>query len=666
MIPTKSLAPQPAPALAATASTGTPGAQSPAVSLHLCVHHGGAHFSDFPLMLPVLANGERSRTITTLNALWGGAFDRMLRDRAWPSPGSSRRRRLEPGAGQRARPPSIALLGLSSNVTRLLVELRSATTAAVMDGWYGLDWQRHGGADVELTVGTLVPDFDDVPGAPSLDDRVAALVDGVLAACHQIHDEQGVPVRATLVFHELYRDVATRIAAAVHELRRGSRWATTPNVRLDAKAMIRGEGYRHDRPLRPGFSGVAVRALVSLDIFAGKMTCELLGTDAGEIPSTTFKLPRSLQTWFERRASATSWDEAVSEGLSTSEISALLPTELRKAFENGNDVALTVTPATAAFPWEISARALCATDEPSLVMRTLRVAGDRRASNTSKRALVIGDPDGTLPYATIEAQAIAAELRALGYQVDLSFFQSDATKSPAIERVSSITAYANLRRGEYSIVHIAAHGQKRASANNGDEAEHDLAPRVFLDQDIEIKPSDWRLFERAPSIVWLNCCEAGNVGWEPMGVPPSLTETIVSSGVRVFVGAAWKINDDTAMQFSRRAYQELARGRSLGASLRIARRIVGGDLKTLDAYQVYGDSQFVLQRDGHSTEMFVAASQVESALISGIGELRESPKEKLSEISPRIRGATSVARDRGWISDDLAWHSGQALLDIGD
>ena len=95
-------------------------------------------------------------------------------------------------------------------------------------------------------------------------------------------------------------------------------------------------------------------------------------------------------------------------------------------------------------------------------------------------------------------------------------------------------------------------------------------------------------FGQSYPIVILNACQTGNQNFSLTGIQGWATR-FLEAGASVFIGTLWSVNDETAFNFVKEFYNQLASGISLGESVKNARNKCKKEVDTSWlAYQLYG------------------------------------------------------------------------------
>jgi hypothetical protein len=260
------------------------------------------------------------------------------------------------------------------------------------------------------------------------------------------------------------------------------------------------------------------------------------------------------------------------------------------------------------------------------VARQLRTTYSPRPSDVTMRpawkALVIGDPDGTLPAARKEAAAVAKVFQDHEVDVDVRIGPPDVLglgTEPGLDPADLFEILELLQSGEYDIVHFAGHAFFKPEFP-------DRSGWVFKD-DAVLTASKLEGVERAPRLVVANACVSAAVsttfavpppgpGAANPATPPPTDSGIVASladeffrrGVADYVGTAWEVPEEPAKLFAELLYKELFANwkeqrrpndppaPSLGVAVQHARTELfrrreefGEHAATWSAYQHYGD-----------------------------------------------------------------------------
>jgi hypothetical protein len=204
---------------------------------------------------------------------------------------------------------------------------------------------------------------------------------------------------------------------------------------------------------------------------------------------------------------------------------------------------------------------------------------DTVGSRTRLKALVIGDPDGTLPAAAQEAKSVYATLKGKGLAVDLRIGPPDVLElgsEPGVEPADLYDVLELLQSGDYDIVHFAGHAFFRP--------EHpDRSGWVFKDD--VLTASKLEGVERVPRLIVANACVSATVSTvttavvsqpasaspaatggggaqgktvpaNDAGVVASLADEFFRRGVDDYIGTAWEVPEEPAKVFAERFYEE--------------------------------------------------------------------------------------------------------------
>jgi hypothetical protein len=243
--------------------------------------------------------------------------------------------------------------------------------------------------------------------------------------------------------------------------------------------------------------------------------------------------------------------------------------ELRENLLRETPVVLELDRTMARVPWEL----LHQGDAPLGVLRPLarqlRTAYSPRPSDVVVRAtwkaLVIGNPDGSLPAAAVEARAVAAALREAGIEVELRIGPPDVLglgTDPEIDPADLFETVELLQTGEFDLVHFAGHAffQPQFPDRSG-----------WVFKDGSLTASMLEGVERMPRLVVANACVSAAVSTTIAGrpapdrnaaIPPSdagvvasLADEFFRRGVADYIGTAWEVAEQPATLFAEELYK---------------------------------------------------------------------------------------------------------------
>jgi pimeloyl-ACP methyl ester carboxylesterase len=224
----------------------------------------------------------------------------------------------------------------------------------------------------------------------------------------------------------------------------------------------------------------------------------------------------------------------------------------------------------------------------------------------ARRALVVGDPGDpqkghSLPGARREALRVAEILAARNLEVACYVGAAGDPEQAAlgVPPATRLDVLDRLLEGGWDILHYAGHGDFDPKAS--DRAGWLFADGLLTSRELE-------RMDTAPRLVVANAClsgltsmvgPAGSVlGRRDAALLASLADEFFRRGVRDYVGTAWEVNDEGAIQFAERLYGALldpsgGADCTLGGAMLQARRALAEREDVFGAlwaaYQHYGD-----------------------------------------------------------------------------
>lgn len=229
--------------------------------------------------------------------------------------------------------------------------------------------------------------------------------------------------------------------------------------------------------------------------------------------------------------------------------------------------------------------------QSSVDTRSIVKWSEERRRNPNFDVLVILNPTGDLPGATMERTSIAGALES-DRRVRARFLSHrEATRPRVIQE---------FRSGAYDVIHYAGH--LHVDAHVTGRSGLALADGVLTGDHLT-------MLGELPTLVLCSAVESGRVGGGPRRrTSPrarildrftqsiAVAESFTRGGIANFIGNYWPVGDKAARTFSRSLHTALADGRSVGESLNSARRAVReqGSIDWVN-YVHYGNSDFVLK-----------------------------------------------------------------------
>ncbi|PIS33867.1 MAG: hypothetical protein COT38_03075 [Candidatus Omnitrophica bacterium CG08_land_8_20_14_0_20_41_16] len=212
---------------------------------------------------------------------------------------------------------------------------------------------------------------------------------------------------------------------------------------------------------------------------------------------------------------------------------------------------------------------------------------DYRSLGQVSKMLILANPTNDLKAAYLEGLNIKTQLDRKRPNIRVDF------KSTNIDKL-----YVKKNICDYDIVHFAGHCEY--DYNNPKESGWVLSDGNFSTQDILRLGSGLAL----PALIFSNACHSAPLSKECLidmdyqRKSYSLASAFLFSGVRHYLGSIRKIEDAASLAFAKEFYHNLTLGKSLGASLRLARIKLVKDYGIFAThwanYLLYGDPGFIL------------------------------------------------------------------------
>ena len=267
----------------------------------------------------------------------------------------------------------------------------------------------------------------------------------------------------------------------------------------------------------------------------------------------------------------------------------LVPYDFKEELKRQPNISWVVDEVTAAFPWEMLQEDLLARPMAVNSGMVRQMSTDKYRKTGTKvsgnRVMVIGDPklEGfmpQLPQAEKEGEMVAEFLHTKGFEVKK---QISGTASRIL---------LDLFSSEYKIIHLAAHGVFNSESRESSGVV--IGPSAFL------TVQEIAQMSTVPELVFVNCCYLGKVeanapsqNEEKNKLAANIGTQLIRNGVKAVVVAGWAVDDQAALDFAQRFYQEMFEGERFGEAVLKARRHIYLSSKdytnTWGAYQCYGD-----------------------------------------------------------------------------
>ncbi len=264
----------------------------------------------------------------------------------------------------------------------------------------------------------------------------------------------------------------------------------------------------------------------------------------------------------------------------------LLPVSIKRRLQSSpvEYLVFEIDETLVSIPWELlfdGQQFLCLRFDAGRRVKTARatVSPEKSVKRFPLRMLILADPQGNLPAAAQEAQAIRGEMDAL------------KGKILATSRVKNIPPdYVKQRIHDYDILHYAGHAEMDGWV---------LAGGKITAADILAMGT-----RPLPGLVFMNSCHSADENGKRVDNDGerqlfSLANAFLISGGRHVVGTLWKIADDAALIAAKEFYRQFVSGHAVGRAMREARKRLisehGEDHIVWAGYVLYGDPSWSWQ-----------------------------------------------------------------------
>ena len=272
----------------------------------------------------------------------------------------------------------------------------------------------------------------------------------------------------------------------------------------------------------------------------------------------------------DRVARRTRLDELA--GVLTDEVVAPVSLAIDAADEEVDEIAVVACGALASCPLHCVPDHTGATWTDRFTVRYVitAAAAERRTEVVAARALAIVDPDGSLPFARAEGDALGGWAREV---------EEPPPDRPARRWLLSALPTA-------SVVHLACHGEL--------DAEDAMRSRFMLGPGSDVTVADLTEVE-TPSLglVVAPACQSASASPDAPDELLGVGHALAHAGASVVIASLWDADDAATALVVARLYRELGQGEPPGRALGLAQRYVSGvtgrQLAQLSADRLAGD-----------------------------------------------------------------------------
>jgi len=269
------------------------------------------------------------------------------------------------------------------------------------------------------------------------------------------------------------------------------------------------------------------------------------------------------------------------------ELANLLLTEaVKESLKNcksNSNLILSLDDQVVHIPWEllcINEKLLCHSFNVGRTVQSIQLPPPKPSEYVRlSKILIIVNPTDDLPESETEGEAVKAI--AEKYNKDVSV-RNDMT----VEDIQEIIGY-------YDIVHFAGHAVYNPDNPGKSGWKFSDEGKGILSAEAVHKMKDSEKIDAMPYLVFSNACESAKERCDATSVATfGLANAFLLAGVNHYIGTLWKVQDENSSQFAAKFYDNLFSGKSIGESLRRARKesVRGGDVNACwTSYVLYGD-----------------------------------------------------------------------------
>ncbi|HBL26658.1 MAG TPA: hypothetical protein DD490_07475 [Acidobacteria bacterium] len=178
---------------------------------------------------------------------------------------------------------------------------------------------------------------------------------------------------------------------------------------------------------------------------------------------------------------------------------------------------------------------------------------------------------------------------------------------------------STIEQGEVDFLHFVGHGEYAS--------EEPQKSKIFLVDGTSLEAGRLhgstlrQVWKRRP-LVFFNACSTGRQGWALTGPSGWVEAWVGRGGAGAFLAPQWPVRDSLAFEFARMFYLALARGRTLGRAVRLARRWVRRKNRqdsTWLAFSVYGNpnAQVRFGAGAEAAEIQITAQDQPQTMVPG-------------------------------------------------
>ena len=346
----------------------------------------------------------------------------------------------------------------------------------------------------------------------------------------------------------------------------------------------------------------------------------------------------------------------------------MVPKEFKSHAADDRPVELILDTQAAAYPWELMADLPEELGKPPVIRAGMirRLIEDdnqyQSVSASENRVVVIGDSSNETDsiFSELEgAQKEAETVATLFEKSGQNYVVEKLIKRPCSEIIEAL-----LLTGA-KIMHVATHGVFEHELPEVNGRDSRKVTGIVLGDGAFFTSAEVAQISPFPELVFLNCCHLGKMAagsdhdesiWNNRHrLAANLAHQFIKSGAKAVIAAGWAVDDNAAMIFASKFYEQMLSGATFGKAVHAARGATydyNPNVNTWGAYQCYGDPDYVLIGGGWGATPKDRKASSEAEVLMDLENLAEQSRltstRKLDSLREKIGDYRSKV-DASWL-----------------